>query len=286
LNTAGYGLRIKTEDIAKFGQMYLQKGKWNGKEILTENWVKAATGYQTKSQEGNGDWAQGYGYQFWRCKPGFYRGDGAFGQFCIVMPEQDAVFAVTSESWDMQRSMTTMWENLLPGIQSSVLAENPTDLATLKNELKSLALPVVKGSIHSSLSPKYNGKKFKLDKNDFAAEQMQFNFSKDGCAIITKIGMKETVIQFGWEHWIVNKETQRYIFPVPNRLHMPSKIAGTATWLNDTTLQLNARFVEAMHGDKITCIFDGNKVSVTFINTVAENTKGNPEKRLPLSGTM
>ena len=121
LNTAGYGLRVKTEDIAKFGQMYLQKGKWNGKEILTEAWVNDATSYQTSSQEGDGDWSQGYGYQFWRCKPGFYRGDGAYGQFCIVMPQHDAVLAITSESFNMQKSMTTVWENLLPAIKTDNL---------------------------------------------------------------------------------------------------------------------------------------------------------------------
>lgn len=286
LNTAGYGLRIKTEDIAKFGQLYLQKGKWNGKEILTESWVNDATSYQTKSQEGNGDWAQGYGYQFWRCKPDFYRGDGAFGQFCIVMPEQDSVLAVTSESWDMQKSMTLMWENILPGIQSGILAENPTDLALLNKELKGLVLPVVKGSTHSSLSTKYNGIKFKLDKNDFAAEQMQFKFSNNGCAWTTKIGEKETTIQFGWENWLVNNDSQKYIFPVPRRLHMPSKIAGTATWLDENTLQLNARFVEAMHGDKITCKFDGDKLSVSFMNTIAENTKTNPENRIKFTGSI
>ena len=104
LNTAGYGLRVKTEDIAKFGQLYLQKGKWNNQEILPETWVNTATSYQTKSQEGNADWSQGYGYLFWRCKPGFYRGDGAYGQYCIVMPDQDAVMVVTGESPDMQNS--------------------------------------------------------------------------------------------------------------------------------------------------------------------------------------
>jgi CubicO group peptidase (beta-lactamase class C family) len=159
LNTAGYGLRVKTEDIAKFGQLYLQKGKWNGKAILTEDWIKEATSYQSKSQEGNGDWAQGYGYQFWRCKPGFYRGDGAFGQFCIVMPEQDAVLAVTSESWDMQKSMTTMWENLLPAMQAGPLAENQAEYAALKTDLNNLVLPVTKGSLLSSSSSKFNDKK-------------------------------------------------------------------------------------------------------------------------------
>jgi hypothetical protein len=285
-SVAGYGLRIKTEDIAKFGQLYLQKGKWNGKQILTEAWVDEATRYQTKSQEGNGDWAQGYGYQFWRCKPGFYRGDGAFGQFCIVMPEQDAVLAITSESWDMQKSMTTIWENLLTAMQTVSLPENQTEFAALKNDLKNLILPVAKGLVISSLSSKYSGKKIKLDTNEYGVTEMQFKFSKDSCACITKSAKGETNIQFGWENWITNKDTVAYPFPVSGRIHMPSKIAGTATWINENTLQLNARLVEAMHGDKITCTFDGDRLSVSFLNSVAENTKNNPEKRTNLSGAV
>jgi hypothetical protein len=67
---------------------------------------------------------------------------------------------------------------------------------------------------------------------------------------------------------------------------MPSKIAGTATWLDENTLQLNARFVEAMHGDKITCKFDGDNLSVSFLNSVAENTKNSPENRASLTGKV
>ncbi|MEO6327553.1 MAG: hypothetical protein ABIO55_01405, partial [Ginsengibacter sp.] len=150
----------------------------------------------------------------------------------------------------------------------------------------SLVLPIVKGSVHSPLSARYDGKKFKLDTNDFVAGQIQFKFSNDGCTLTTTIEGKDAAIKFGWENWVLNNDTQPYIFPVAGRLHMPSKIAGTATWINDSTLQLNARFVEAMHGDKITCKFDGDKVAVSFMNSVSENTKNSPEKRSPLSGTI
>jgi len=286
LNTAGYGLRIKTEDIAKFGQLYLQKGKWNGKEILPENWVKEATSYQTKSQEGNGDWSQGYGYQFWRCKPGFYRGDGAYGQFCIVMPEQDAVMAVTSESWDMQQSMNTIWENILPALQANVLPTNETAASALKKELNGLALPVTKGSLSSPLSSRYQNKKFRLNNNDFGATETVFNFTTEGCnwSVITAKG--KTTIAFGWENWLLNKERGLYSFPVPGRLHVPSKIAGTATWINDHTLQLNARFAEAMHGDTITCSFKDDGLTISFLNSVAEHSKTELEKRASLTGSI
>ena len=287
LNTAGYGLRIKTGDIVKLGQLYLQRGKWNGKEILSPAWVDEATGMRTTSQEGNGDWSQGYGYQFWRCKPsGLYRGDGAYGQYCIVMPEQDAVLAITSESWDMQKSMTTVWETLLPAMQASSLQEDPAEWNDLKKELKSLVLPVTKGAAVSDPSARYKDKTFTLDQNEFGATAIRFNFSKNDCTWIIKSAREERAIKFGWSNWLLNGETMKYPFPVSGRIHMPSKIAGTAAWVHDDTLQLNARFVEAMHGDKITCVFKGDRVKITFLNSVSENTKTSPEKRMDLTGKI
>jgi hypothetical protein len=182
--------------------------------------------------------------------------------------------------------MTTVWENLLPAMQAGSLAENQMEFASLKKDLNSLVLPFEKSAATSSQSSKYNGKKFKLATNEYGADEIQFRFSKDRCIMTTKTAKGETNIQFGWENWMTNKETISYPYPVAGRINVPSKIAGTAAWMNDNTLQLNARFVEAIHGDKITCTFDGNKLSVSFLNSVSENTKNNHEKRMNLSGTV
>ena len=115
---------------------------------------------------------------------------------------------------------------------------------------------------------------------------MQFKFSKDGCAVTTNSAKGTNSMKFGWENWFVNKDTVPYTFLLPGRIHMPSKMAGTATWINENTLQLNARFVETMHGDKITCSFDGDKVNVSFLNSVSENSKTDMEKRKPLTGKI
>ena len=73
-NSGGWGLRIKTEDMAKFGQLLLQKGMWKGKQVLPKEWVEEATTAKiqqspnaTEEQKAKNDWIQGYGYQFWRC---------------------------------------------------------------------------------------------------------------------------------------------------------------------------------------------------------------------------
>src|SRR5262249_18720613 len=103
ITVGGSGLSIRTEDIARFGLLYLQRGTWNGKQVVPAAWVEAATACQTANgSDPRSDWDQGYGYQFWRCRNHAFRGDGAFGQFCIVVPEQDAVIAITSGVKDMQ----------------------------------------------------------------------------------------------------------------------------------------------------------------------------------------
>ena len=86
INTGGWGLKLKTEDIAKFGQLYLQKGVWEGQRLIPEAWIEEATSKQISNgpADSSSDWTEGYGYQFWMCRHGAYRGDGAFGQFCVV----------------------------------------------------------------------------------------------------------------------------------------------------------------------------------------------------------
>jgi CubicO group peptidase (beta-lactamase class C family) len=286
LNTAGYGLRVKTEDIARLGQLYLQKGKWEGKQLLTEGWIDEATRYQTSSNAGNGDWSQGYGYQFWRCKPGFYRGDGAFGQFCIVMPEQDAVLAITSESSNMQKSMTTVWETLLPAIQNGPLKENPTESGELKKELKNLSLPVPKAAVKPPIAFQNYNKKFNLDDNEFKVSSIQFKLSDKNCSCVIKTAQEERTLRFGWENWLLNPENKKYIFNIagPGRQLVPSKAAGTAAWIDNNVLQLNLRFVESIHGDRITCKFDGDTVTLSFKSSLAEITNNNPEKRKDIQG--
>ncbi|HTI06968.1 MAG TPA: serine hydrolase [Puia sp.] len=270
LNTAGYGLRVHTEDIAKLGQLYLQKGNWKGTSLLPASWVEEATSKQTESQVNNGDWSEGYGYQFWRCTHGFYRGDGAYGQYCIVMPELDAVLAVTSQTPDMQKSLKIIWEHLPPGMQAGVLPENSEDQSALKKELSALMLPVVKGAKTSTMSSRYHKKKWAVEANDLHVKSLEFSFSGKTCVLSVEADDQTSTLEFGWEEWRLNRPREMYIFRSGDMVPKPSRIAGTATWVNDHTLQLNLRFVEAIFGDALTCVFVENGLTVTFLNSVAE----------------
>jgi CubicO group peptidase (beta-lactamase class C family) len=142
ITVGGWGLHIRTEDIAKFGQLYLQKGKWNGKQLILESWINEATGRQVSTgSDPDRDWDQGYGFQFWRCRHGAFRGDGAFGQFCVVLPQQDTVIAITADTKDMQAELNVVWDKLLSAFQSESLPANPDAVAKLKQALDGLTVP-------------------------------------------------------------------------------------------------------------------------------------------------
>lgn len=110
------GLHATTDAIAKLGQLYLQRGWWGDRQLLPSSWVNEATRTQVANpREDNPDWRQGYGFQFWLARHG-YRGDGAYGQFCVVLPEQRVVVAITGASTDMQAVLDGLWAHLLPGL--------------------------------------------------------------------------------------------------------------------------------------------------------------------------
>jgi CubicO group peptidase (beta-lactamase class C family) len=139
ITLGGYGLFLRTEEIAKFGQLLLQKGKWYGRQLIPEDWVDLATSKQVSNGTNpDSDWNQGYGFQFWRCRHNVFRGDGKDGQFCVVMPDLDVVVVMTANNTKLQDQLSIVWDELLPGIQSQPLEPNPAAEASLKQAISGL----------------------------------------------------------------------------------------------------------------------------------------------------
>ncbi|MEU4012863.1 serine hydrolase domain-containing protein [Streptomyces pseudogriseolus] len=143
------GLHVTHDAIARFGLLYLNDGVWQGERLLPEGWVERATRPQIDTAEVMGgdqsDWGRGYGYQFWIGRHG-YRGDGAYGQFCVVLPEHDAVIAATSATAEMQRYLELVWRHLLPAFGPAPLAGRDAEDTALRERLERLALPATGGA--------------------------------------------------------------------------------------------------------------------------------------------
>jgi CubicO group peptidase (beta-lactamase class C family) len=195
VTVGGFGLKIKTEDIARFGQLYLQKGVWNGQRLLPADWVAAATGRQTSTGSSPAsDWEQGYGYQFWRSRHGLYRADGAFGQYCIVMPEQDAVVAITSGTRDMGAIMNLVWDHLLAGMKPKALPADAKARRALAAKLSALSMPVQPGEATSPRAAEISGRTYAFPRNDDGIEAVTLEAGPDGAILrITQNGSEGRV---------------------------------------------------------------------------------------------
>jgi CubicO group peptidase (beta-lactamase class C family) len=159
------GLELKTEDIARFGLLVLQKGTWEDRQVVPGEWIAAATARQTSTGSAPmSDWDQGYGYQFWRSRHGF-RGDGAFGQFCFVLPELDTTIAITSGSDNMQAVMNLVWEHLLPAMKPAALPANESDRKKLSERLAQLEVRRAQGKATPRLDASISGKRYSFEAN-------------------------------------------------------------------------------------------------------------------------
>jgi hypothetical protein len=272
ITAGGYGLSIRTEDIAKFGQLYLQKGKWQGKQLVPEAWVEAATARQTSNGSSpKSDWDQGYGYQFWRCRNGAYRGDGAFGQYCIVLPEQDAVIAITSGVRDMQSVLNLIWDKLLPTMKSTALAADEPAHKKLETKLKTLVLKTPEGA---GAPPKVTGKKFVFATNDRKLESIKIESEGKGggVTLVARVDGVERRIACGQGSWQKGRAAWGRIPEQP--------AAASGAWTGADTFTAKLCFYETPFIITIKLKFTGEEV-----NCQAESNVGfGPTKESALVG--
>jgi CubicO group peptidase (beta-lactamase class C family) len=199
MSVGGFGLSVRTGDIATFGQLLLQKGEWEGRQIVPEAWVAEATSRQVANGSNpDSDWDQGYGYQFWRCRHGAFRGDGAFGQYCIVLPEEDAAVAITSGTRDMQRVLDIVWKKLLPAFRPVPLPADGAAAATLAAKLASLHVPLPPAG---AAPPARAGKTYRFDDNGAKLASVAVEAGPDGDTMVFVADGEQHRIPCGRGEW-------------------------------------------------------------------------------------
>ena len=216
----GWGMNMTTREIARFGQLYLQQGKWGGEYVLTPSWVALATTRHTWSGWGNigvkalgegSDWEQGYGFQFWRCRHGAYRADGASGQLTVVLPECDMVVSINAGLRDMQKELALIWDNLLPGAKDAPLVAGEA-LACLRRRIDALAIPPVAGTDKGLDAFLGHHKRFKQNSRGIRSFQL-FNHTADGimCQLELPAGRQRLPVGIGeWKHGEIGFDVESY----------------------------------------------------------------------------
>ena len=245
IDVGGWGLAITTEEIAAFGQMLLQHGEYRGDQVVPREWIDEATAKQVPN-DGRGepdDWQQGYGYQFWRARHGAYRGDGAFGQFVLVMPEQDAVLVTTGGLGPMNEILELAWEHLIPAFD-----REPRD-ADLPSHL---ALPTPAGTASSAAATRLAGHEWRTDQPGMLAS-LAVQCHPDRIDLTIGDAAGSHLVSCGVGRWIEGSTGLGSGIPTP--------IAASAAWDREA-LHAVVQFIETPFAYRFTVHLDGDAAEV------------------------
>jgi CubicO group peptidase (beta-lactamase class C family) len=206
IDFGGFGLCVSARDIAALGQLYLQRGRWGDEQLLSEDWVDAATSFQTDNSTfgGTADWQSGYGYQFWRGVHG-YRGDGAFGQYCLVIPEADVVVAITGSLMDMQVPLYPVWQGLLPSLSDAPLPENPDAAAEFAADVARLTVAAPGGARTTDTAKRIDGLRYELESNVHGFHSVSLRIGASSTLIELRAAGVEHELLVGYGEWATHE---------------------------------------------------------------------------------
>jgi CubicO group peptidase (beta-lactamase class C family) len=273
INIGASGLKIRTEDIVAFGQLYLENGQWHGQSLVPAAWVKEATRVQiSNGSDPASDWAQGYGYQFWRSRHGAFRGDGAFGQFCIILPEQDAVLAMTSGVSNMGAVFEAVWDELLPGfLDNGSVKTTPGDGTILSERLRQLRhddLPW-QSALASERGPN-TPRHIQLERGESDSPcTIQLDFPDPDSVRVTLHQPNREILA----HCGLNQAVGPQFLPLLLE-GAPEPALARALWSDTKTLELALRFIETPFCLRVRLTFDETGVTIErWQNTAPDEIK-------------
>lgn len=258
------GMHAATDAIARLGQLYLDQGVWEGRRILPATWTAEATRAHVANADGTpegarSDWQQGYGFQFWRSRHGF-RGDGAYGQYCVVLPEHDAVIATTAATEQMQELLDLMWRLLLPAFGPEPLPAGEDGGAdeVLRQRLTRLVLPPVDAAAEPPGRPDawwdtaFTPAGGRCDAVPTLTEaRVSYD---DGSPRVTLVeGDARLGLRLGGTGWTVDEG------PVPT--------AVSGGWTDPDTLSADVLFLETPHRLTVTCSLAGRTFTARWHTT-------------------
>lgn len=285
--TAGaYGLSLRTEDIARLGQLYLQKGMWNGRQLLPAAWVAEASARQTSNGSSpRSDWDQGYGYQFWRSRHNSYRGDGAFGQFMFVLPEHDAVVVITSGVRDMQAVMNLVWDKLLPALSAKALPENAAAHRGLQTTLAGLTMRVPVGRSTTPLAARVSGRWYELPENDRGIRAVSLDLTTRSPALVVRTAVGESRTAIGFGRWVESRTG--FTNGIERMLSVPAQpaVAASGAWTTDSVFTVKLVAPETPFYSTMSFRFEGDRLmldaehNVNFGSTKLSRLEGSAAPR-------
>lgn len=268
----GMGLSLSTESIAKFGQMLLNQGMYEGRRIVSESYIAVATAEQSDNRlmgEGRVDSVQGYGYQFHLCRDGCYRGDGSFGQLCFVAPEQQIVIAATASfnnMGELQALLDLVYAHIIQQVGRAGPC-SPEDQAELEQRLSSMSctIPIFKPA--PDFMRQVNNYCYIMDENPQGLTKISFFLQEERLQLHMLYGDdREDRLAFDFTKAVHTKS----VFTKDLSMQL-QEVVTHASWQQDNTLQLTMMYIETPYRVIYTIVFKEKAIDLHFNINVSLN---------------
>lgn len=251
--TIGWGgMRMKPLDMAKIGFLYLNKGVWEGKQVVSSAWVEASTREHIKA----GTLSDGYGYQWWIDEDGYFMALGYSGQYIVVLPQQNMVVVFTSALHSFSFFVPSMLlkNYIIPAAHSSApLPNNPEGEKRLESVLQAISNPEASPvPTPPEIAQKISGKIYVFDENPMDFKRLSLDFgNKENEALLT-LSYRDRNLQV----------------PVGlDNVYRLTKAAGylrayRGFWDDENVFVIDYQIVDFSERGKIRITFEGDKLTV------------------------
>ena len=271
INTGGWGLRVQAETMAKLGLLLLNKGNWNGEQLVSADYVTAACsrlidgGAKTIVPPTDGN--QGYGYQVWQSKwPGSFRADGAMGQYTVVVPQEDLVVVILGMKLYGHEELACIWNQLMPGMKAAPLKPENKLQKKLEKLCANASLKLPQGK-----KGKNQNRLLQLASNKFGIKQIALNFGPDGNTMrVDYEGQEDEAYAMGYGSWRYSTMNgfPYYSINAINRMQGFTHgftAAASYAWAKPTLLEVRVHYVDWISG--MTFVFDFGKNELSMRDT-------------------
>ena len=256
INPGGNGLKCRTVDILKLGALHAQRGVWNGRRILPESWVAAATRAHSDS---------GYGYHWMAGRDGTYAAMGVFGQLVVVFADYDATLAITSavngESACSETILPLIYQHFQGAFHDGVLPPSATESRLEQRSVTAAAIE----SLDSTVAPASELAgvlTYDMAENAQGVTRLRLDPAPGSCSLRLTDADGEHTLKMGVGTWLESDAD------MPGReLHhgyelRPARVVAGARWLDPYTLEMHWIFAETAFRDTVVCRFEADQVSL------------------------
>jgi len=258
------------------GLFLINKGKWNGVQLLDPSWIEAATKPQIyqhpertpeENEKVEDDGSQGYGYQIWMGRKHSYRAIGGQNQLIMVIPDYDFVLVCHSSIGD-EAGFNKLIYDMLPTMSDKKLKANKS--FDLKAEISRYAVKLpFEGSSASGAT--MGTWRYRMDDNASGILSTLFRFDSEGNCYLTLVtGSAIHNIPFGLNKWLYGMTDRtlsiaRTVYP--NSMGVtPVNTAGICSWTNDN--QLSAYYLSMFNpgsAETFRFSFEGDQLKIEIV---------------------